>query len=343
MGQAKLGIDVGGTRLKMGLVAEGRVVQSAVVSMSSATVEDLVDTISTAIDALQRQSSWRVNAVGLGVAGVMSPGGQRVLESPNMPWLNGAPLATLLGERLQLPTHCDNDANCVGWGEAVAGAGAGCKDQICLALGTGVGGSLVLDGKLFHGVRGRGAELGHINIDPDGPPCGCGGRGCLEQYASKTGLLRMLDDYGLRSTGEDPCGALGAGSSGRGLGDRHRQPRGRGARASVGELARAVWCANHRARGRHLRRGRSAHASPSQAGSATGRHRLRRPSGYARHRRRHHRRGGARRSPLEGLVADLLVLDVEHGVECLQELVGVRGLRVEQGAVAGDRDAHGAA
>ena len=208
MGQAKLGIDVGGTRLKMGLVAQGRVVQRAVVSMSSATVEDLVDTISTAIDALQRQSPWRVNAVGLGVAGVMSPGGQRVLESPNMPWLNGAPLATLLGERLKLPTHCDNDANCVGWGEAIAGAGAGCKDQICLALGTGVGGSLILDGQLFHGVRGRGAELGHINIDPDGPPCGCGGRGCLEQYASKTGLLRMLDDYGLGSTDEDPVVAL---------------------------------------------------------------------------------------------------------------------------------------
>ncbi|HAN30128.1 MAG TPA: hypothetical protein DCQ06_00890 [Myxococcales bacterium] len=204
MSDLKLGVDVGGSRIKFGVVQKGRVIERALVPMKCSDPQTLVQLISQTAHRLCAQGGYTFEEIGIGVAAVMTQGGHEIIQSPNMPWLNGAPIRSMLQSKHKAPVFCENDANCVGWGEAVAGAGSTKGDQICLALGTGVGGSLILNGMLFRGVRGRGAELGHINIDPNGPLCGCGGRGCLEQYASKTGLLRMLKEFGSLTACDDP-------------------------------------------------------------------------------------------------------------------------------------------
>ena len=192
-----VGVDVGGTRLKFGRVSAGRVEQRAVLSLEDGdrTPDALVRLLAQGVAAVAADPA-ALHGVGLGIAGVLSADGRRVLQSPNLPWLDGQALPDALEAALGVPVWADNDANCVGWGEARAGAGRGESRQICLALGTGTGGSLVLDDRLIRGDRGRGAELGHLAVDPDGPPCGCGGRGCLEQYASQTGLCRILRAWG---------------------------------------------------------------------------------------------------------------------------------------------------
>ncbi len=225
---ARLGVDVGGTRLKLGLLHQGAVVARIIVPADMNTPAALVAAIRTAALRLSDDCGLPITAAGVGIAGVLGLGGSPVLQSPNLPWLDGVDLRAALSASLDVPVHCDNDANCVGWGEAMAGAGRGasdqrsvnlggvnlgaanemCPNQICLALGTGVGGSLVVDGELEHGSRGRGAELGHICVDRRGAPCGCGGRGCLEQYASQTGLLRMMAEVGLPADGPDAIPAL---------------------------------------------------------------------------------------------------------------------------------------
>jgi glucokinase len=195
----RIGVDVGGTRLKLAALRGEEVAARAVVALASRdrSPAALVERICGAILGLAGAAAGAPAAVGLGVAGVLDAAGARVLQSPNLPWLDGAPLPGLLARRLGCPVRADNDANCVGWGEARAGAGRGVARQACLVLGTGVGGALVLDGALLRGGRGRGAELGHLCVALDGPPCGCGGRGCLEQVASQTGLARAARAAGL--------------------------------------------------------------------------------------------------------------------------------------------------
>lgn len=195
---ARIGVDVGGTRLKLGWIRGGEVCGRSVVEVGpdARSAEGLVAVLAAEIEAMQR-SFGAVQSVGLGVAGVLSTDGRAVLQSPNLPWLDGIALVDALQAAIALPVAADNDANCVGWGEAMVGAGAGAPRQICLALGTGTGGSLVLDGRLLRGERGRGVELGHLCVHPGGPACGCGGRGCLEQYASQTGIDRMLRGLGV--------------------------------------------------------------------------------------------------------------------------------------------------
>ncbi len=192
-----VGVDIGGTRLKFGCVSGDRVVRRAVRSLepTDRTPEGLVRTLARGV-ADVAPGPGALQSIGLGIAGVLSADGRRVLQSPNLPWLDGQALPDALEAALGVPVWADNDANCVGWGEARAGAGRGEARQICLALGTGTGGALVLDGRLVRGDRGRGVELGHLSVDPNGPPCGCGGRGCLEQYASQTGLCRILRAWG---------------------------------------------------------------------------------------------------------------------------------------------------
>jgi len=200
---ARLGVDIGGTRLKLGLVADATVIARRVLPVDMHNAAALVAAIAAAARDLAAEVRQPILSVGVGVPGVLGVGGSPVLQSPNLPWLDGVDLQSRLAAALNFRAFCDNDANCVGWGEAIAGAGRGRGDQLCLVLGTGVGGSLVTRGKLEHGSRGRGIELGHICVEPGGAPCGCGGQGCLEQYASQTGLLRMMGEVGLPAAGPD--------------------------------------------------------------------------------------------------------------------------------------------
>lgn len=213
----RIGIDVGGTRLKLALMHRPgpglvTIVGRKLLPLQPAdrSPAGLIASLARAVGDLTQEHGAAPQAVGLGVAGVLDAAAGTVLDSPNLPWLNGVSIADALSATLGLPVQVDNDVNCIGWGEAVAGAGAGVPDQLCLALGTGLGGGLVLQGKLVRGQRGRGAEFGHLCIDPRGPPCGCGGRGCLEQYASQTGLLRLMAAFGLQPHDQpgDPIPAL---------------------------------------------------------------------------------------------------------------------------------------
>ncbi len=205
-----VGIDIGGTRLKLALVdhpgtSQARVIRRRIHTLRPAdcTPAALVARLRRAVLDLADEEGGAVLGAGIGVPGVLDAAAGRVCDSPNLPWLDDFPLGASLGQALGLPVQVDNDVNCIAWGEATTGVGRGVPDQLCLALGTGVGGGVVLGGQLFRGGRGRGAEFGHLCVDPLGPPCGCGGRGCLEQYASQTGLLRLMRDFELTEGPQD--------------------------------------------------------------------------------------------------------------------------------------------
>jgi glucokinase len=114
-----------------------------------------------------------------------------VINSPNIPGLNGFGIREFIKKRISFPIAIENDANAFALGEGWVGAAKGSKDYCGITLGTGVGGGIVINGEILHGSGGMASEVGHMVIDPEGPLCGCGGRGCLEVYASATGIRRM--------------------------------------------------------------------------------------------------------------------------------------------------------
>lgn len=135
-----------------------------------------------------------VAGVGIGFAGPLDPGKGIVFNPPNLPeWLN-VPLRDILTQKLNMPVSLDNDANLVALGEYWKGAGRGAKSLVCLTLGTGVGGGIVLNGKIWHGAGGIAGELGHMTVVRNGRRCGCGNRGCLEVYASSRGLVSRMQE-----------------------------------------------------------------------------------------------------------------------------------------------------
>lgn len=193
-----VGIDVGGTRLKAGLVNERHEVVRDVV----AWVEDGPRMDGDAL--AQRLASLIVEVcggvrpvlVGLGVPGVIDRERGIVCRSPNFPTWRDVPIQRRVSDLSGHAVVLDNDANCVIAGEALRGAGAGRGDLIGLTLGTGVGGGIILGGALWRGARGMAGELGHLCVDPNGPPCGCGSRGCLEMYPSVNGLRLQVRAHG---------------------------------------------------------------------------------------------------------------------------------------------------
>lgn len=193
----RIGLDIGGTRLKAGLVVDGRVVQRRIIALENYPADSAG--MLTAIGAAVRE--WDdVSTLGMGVAAIVDHQTGTIVASPNMPFLDGFSIAEEVAKRTTKSVRIDNDVNCIGWGEFVAGTGAaGCSDVVCLALGTGLGGALIRGGGLHRGGRGMAAELGHLAVVPDGPRCGCGGRGCAEQYVSQTGLRRLAADSGWRA------------------------------------------------------------------------------------------------------------------------------------------------
>ena len=133
-----------------------------------------------------------------------------VRESPNLPGWSDYPVRTEIEKRLGAPVILENDANVAAFGEKWLGAGRHVGDLAMLTLGTGVGGGLVLNGKIWHGMTGMAGEFGHMTVDPEGQQCGCGNRGCLEQYASATAIVRMARE--VIATG-DAAGLAKASSS----------------------------------------------------------------------------------------------------------------------------------
>jgi glucokinase len=195
------GIDVGGTKIAGGVVdAEGVLLEELRVESPAADMEAMEVAIAGLVTELA--SRHAITAVGIGAAGYIDKDRARVLIAPNLAWRD-VPLKDDLEERIDLPVVVENDANAAAWGEFTFGAGHDVDDLLLVTVGTGVGGGLVLDGALYRGGFGVAAEIGHLRLVPEGIDCGCGRRGCFEQYASGTALVRQT-----RAAAEaDPPGA----------------------------------------------------------------------------------------------------------------------------------------
>jgi glucokinase len=181
-----VGVDVGGTKIAAGVVDEqGTVLEQTRLPSPKDDAEELRSAIVGVVEEFR--SRHEVAAVGIGAAGFVRANRRGMLFAPHLVW-GDDPLADVLQDRLGLPVVMENDGNAAAWAEFVFGAGAGVPDQMTVALGTGVGGGLILGGELYRGGQGVAAEVGHIGLVRDGRPCKCGRRGCLEQYASGSAL-----------------------------------------------------------------------------------------------------------------------------------------------------------
>lgn len=182
-----IGVDVGGTKVAAGVVdTEGNILVSTRRPTPSASPAHVEETIAALVTELRRDHE--VEAVGIGAAGFIDADRSRVLFAPNLAWRD-EPLRDDVAKRIGLPVVVENDANAAAWAEYRFGAGRGEKDLVCVTVGTGIGGGVVLDGQLYRGRHGIGAEFGHMQVVPDGRRCGCGQRGCWEQYCSGRALL----------------------------------------------------------------------------------------------------------------------------------------------------------
>ncbi len=186
-----IGIDIGGTKIAGALVSEiGEIIAEDRLPTPSGDSDEIVDAVVAMIERLAEGQD--VAAAGVAAPGFIDTAQSIVYYTPNIGWRN-EPLRARLAERLDLDITIDNDANAAGWAEFRFGAGRLVSDMTMLTIGTGVGGAIVTRDRLFRGGFGAGAELGHLRMVPDGLPCGCGARGCIEQYGSGRALLRMAN------------------------------------------------------------------------------------------------------------------------------------------------------
>jgi glucokinase len=182
------GIDVGGTKIAGGVVDEaGTILEEHRVESPATDVHAIEEAIEKLVTELRTRHD--IAAVGVGAAGYIDRNRSVVLFAPNLAWRD-LDLKADLERQLDLPVVVENDANAAAWGEFQFGAGHDVDDLLLVTVGTGVGGGVVLDGSLYRGAFGVGAEIGHMRVVPDGIRCGCGNRGCFEMYASGTALVR---------------------------------------------------------------------------------------------------------------------------------------------------------
>lgn len=197
MNMVRLGVDLGGTNIAVGVVDEqyNIIGQASVKTALPRPAEDIADSIKEAcLLALgeARATLDEVASVGVGTPGAVNEDG--VVEFSSNLGFNDTPLRDLVEERIGKPTFIENDANCAALGEQIAGCGGGVQNFVAVTLGTGVGGGIILGGKLLTGVNGAAGEIGHMSVEMGGIPCPCGREGCFEQYASATALVRQTKE-----------------------------------------------------------------------------------------------------------------------------------------------------
>jgi glucokinase len=209
-----LGIDIGGTNLVVGSIAEDGSALHALESQpthAEAGQSDVLDRLIALAQRVIERTKKEVKGaeiigVGVGAPGPLDTKSGVVLLTPNLGWVN-LPLRQIIHQRLGLPAALDNDANCAALGEWWMGAARGARNAIGITIGTGIGGGIIVDGKLYHGASDCAGEIGHTTIDTEGRRCKCGNYGCLEAYASgpniaqraveelKAGAVSRLPDY----------------------------------------------------------------------------------------------------------------------------------------------------
>ncbi len=184
-----VGVDLGGTNIKAGVVKDtGEVVRSLSVPTEGQGGPDHVVgrmvTASLKIIEAAGLSKDRIRAVGIGAPGAMSHKQGLIISPPNLPGWKNVPVRDMVAKGTGLPANLENDANAAAYGEFWAGSGRGTDDIVFFTLGTGIGGGVIIEGRLVRGFFDNGAELGHMIVQPGGRLCGCGQRGCVEAYAS---------------------------------------------------------------------------------------------------------------------------------------------------------------
>ncbi len=192
-----IGIDLGGTNIKGGVCdRQGRLlVRRSIETQAEQGSQHVLGRIAGLVDELLQEADLtcqQVAAVGVGAPGPMSRQEGVIHQAPNLPGFVHFPMRDRLAELIGLPVVLENDANAAAFGEFTAGAGRQVRDMVMLTLGTGIGGGVVLDGRLWRGRFDNAGEVGHTIIVPDGRPCPCGQRGCLERYASANAVAERL-------------------------------------------------------------------------------------------------------------------------------------------------------
>jgi glucokinase len=194
-----IGVDIGGTKVAAGVVDPGgRIIEKLNRPTPSASPELTAQVIAEVVGALSGRHE--VAAVGLGAAGFVDPEQGGVLFSPNLAWRH-EPVRKKIADRVGLPVVIENDANASAWAELKFGAARGQEHMVLVAVGTGIGAGLVLGGQIYRGRWGIAGEPGHYRVVPEGRLCGCGNRGCWEQYASGSALEYEARDFARRTPG----------------------------------------------------------------------------------------------------------------------------------------------
>ncbi len=190
-----LGVDIGGTNIKLGIVTgDGRILEDGLIETEAGRGP------AAAAERVARWYRCRLDdhpgicAAGIDCAGLIDGEKGFLYNSPNLSGWDNTPLAAIFSENLALPVTVDNDVNCAAWGEFVMGAGRGTRYFVCVTLGTGVGGGIVIDGRLYRGAQGLAAEIGHQVVMAGGPKCACGNKGCLEALISSAAIVKRFTE-----------------------------------------------------------------------------------------------------------------------------------------------------
>ncbi|MEW5801904.1 MAG: ROK family protein [bacterium] len=190
-----IGVDLGGTNMRVGVVNSGgqvfhRLSLPTRVNLGlEEVIERIVSTVLRVVDQA-RDGGNQIEAVGIGSPGIIDIRTGTIVTSPNFPEWRRVPLKQTMEKRLPYPVFLDNDANAFAYGEKWVGVGRDVQSMVCLTLGTGVGGAIILGGRLWHGADGMAGEVGHMTVQPNGLKCNCGNYGCLESYASASSVVR---------------------------------------------------------------------------------------------------------------------------------------------------------
>lgn len=204
-----IGIDLGGTFIKVALLDEQRgptptrEFQTPIQDGPDAVVGEIVASARRVVEE-HKLSRSDLLGVGIGSPGPIDISRGVIITLPNIPGMDNVPLRDLVSKGLDLPAVLENDANAAAYGEFICGAGVGTANMVLLTLGTGVGSGIVVDGKILHGAHDMGGEWGHVVVQPGGEPCACGQAGCLERYSSATYLAqyatRLIREQGRHSS-----------------------------------------------------------------------------------------------------------------------------------------------
>ncbi len=195
MSAYSIAVDLGGTNLRVAAVSEdGKLLDKLTTGTEVKKGRDVV--IREMTDAIQsliakHRTEGKLAGIGIGVPGFIDIDSGVIARSPNLPGWEDFPVREEIERNLNTTVILENDANVAALGEKWLGAGRNAENMAMYTLGTGVGGGIILNGKIWHGMNGMANELGHFNVESEGHPCGCGSRGCLEQYASATAIVRM--------------------------------------------------------------------------------------------------------------------------------------------------------